>query len=86
MPNNNFPPGWGNRDSSAKPNWGNPNNEPANQENEIPSDSDVRKNTENAPIPKEKITDNPKAEFTNDSSSIAKNEEIKKEPVEAAAS
>ena len=86
MPNNNLPPGWGNRDSSAKPNWGNPNNEPTNPENDITTDSDVRKNTENAPIPKEKITDNPKAEFTNDSSSIAKNEEIKKEPVEAAVS
>ena len=86
MPNNNLPPGWGNRDSSAKPNWGNPNNEPANQENDITTDSDVRKSTENAPIPKEKITDNPKAEFVNDSSSIAKNAEIKKEPVEVTVS
>ena len=82
MPNNNLPPGWGNRDSSAKPNWGNQNNEPANQENETISDSDVSKSTENAPVQKEKIPDNPKAEFTDDSSSIVNNEEVKTEPIE----
>lgn len=82
MPNNNLPPGWGNRTSSAKPDWGNPNKEPVRQENEAAQDSDVSKDINISPTPKEEVQDNPKAEFNIDSSPVADSEKVKKESIE----
>lgn len=81
MPNNNLPPGWGNRDSSAKPDWGNSNKEPVKQENETAQDSDISKSTENASILKEEVQENPKTEFTVDSTYISDDKKIKKESI-----
>lgn len=82
MPNNNLPPGWGNRALSAKPDWENPHKELVRQENEVAQDSDVSKDIDISPTPKEEVQENTKVEFTNNSFPVSDSKKVKKESIE----
>ena len=63
MANKNLPPGWGNRNSSAKPDWGNQKKEQPKQESQYISASNDNEKIENPIKPKE-ISEAPKAEIS----------------------
>lgn len=71
MANKQLPPGWENKQASAKPNWGKQNIESANEENtsiQIPNGTN---HTENESIQQEPIQQNAKAELADDSSILS---------------
>ncbi|MBQ8181623.1 MAG: hypothetical protein IJ010_06605 [Ruminococcus sp.] len=86
MANKNLPPGWGNRNSSAKPDWGNQKKEQPKQESQYISASNDNEKIENPIKPKEIIQEAPKAEISEQTISISNEEKTEQVIAETEAS